>query len=170
MDFMTLAMARKYVADTVNALGAVKGAPCAIKSITEVIDGSEITFEWTGTDGAVQQSSIVIPHGAAEATYVNVADGETIRLKNDYVFVAPEALTTLTITLPDKVDLAFRSAVIFECGDTATALAYPDTIVWSGDNLDSGLKFVPVHSKRYHIDVWYDGAYVRANASGVIVP
>lgn len=63
MDMITLAAARKYVNDTANALGAVKGSPCTIKSITETDDGATVVFSWTGADGVEQTSSTFLPRG-----------------------------------------------------------------------------------------------------------
>ena len=54
MDMITLAAARKYVNDTANALGAVKGSPCTIKSITETDDGATVVVADNGA-GAVQR-------------------------------------------------------------------------------------------------------------------
>lgn len=66
MDVLTYAMARKYVNDTVNGLGAVKGAPCTISSIVEDSDGSTITFSWTGIDDTTQTQTLKIPYGISE--------------------------------------------------------------------------------------------------------
>ena len=63
MDMITLAAARKYVNDTAIALGAVKGSPCTIKSITETDDGATVVFSWTGADGVEQTSSTFLPRG-----------------------------------------------------------------------------------------------------------
>ena len=63
MDMITLAAARKYVNDTASALGAVKGSPCTIKSITETDDGATVVFSWTGADGVEQTSSTFLPRG-----------------------------------------------------------------------------------------------------------
>lgn len=51
MDVLSYAMSRKYVQDTANKLGAVKGAPCTIKNITAVEGGHNVEFSWTGEDG-----------------------------------------------------------------------------------------------------------------------
>lgn len=66
MDIVTLAAAKAYANNLANALGAVKGAPCTIKSITAVDDGQEIVFQWTGTDGTVQTATMLIPNGAVD--------------------------------------------------------------------------------------------------------
>lgn len=63
MDAATLAIAKRYVDETAQGLGAVKGAPCTIKSITETEDGSLITFGWVGSDGVEQTSSTLLPRG-----------------------------------------------------------------------------------------------------------
>lgn len=63
MDFATLAAAQNYVNKTAQSLGAVKGAPCTIKSIIEGEDGSTIVFSWTGADGTEQTRSTFLPRG-----------------------------------------------------------------------------------------------------------
>lgn len=65
MDIMTLAMAKAYVDDTANALGAVKGAPATIESITPVDGGNEVVFAWTGTDGTKQTQTMFVPSGSS---------------------------------------------------------------------------------------------------------
>ena len=57
------ALSKKYVEDTSISLGAVKGAPCTIKSITEVDGGQKVTFEWTGTSGTKQTSEMIVKNG-----------------------------------------------------------------------------------------------------------
>lgn len=63
MDAVTLGIAKKYVDETAKGLGAVKGAPCTIKSITEGEDGSTIIFAWTGADGTEQTGTTFLPRG-----------------------------------------------------------------------------------------------------------
>ena len=59
------ALSKKYVEDTSISLGAVKGAPCTIKSITEVEGGQKVTFEWTGTSGTKQTSEMTVKNGVS---------------------------------------------------------------------------------------------------------
>ena len=66
MDIVTYAAAKAYANNLANALGAVKGAPCTIKSIVTVDEGQEITFQWTGVDGAVQTETMLIPNGVVD--------------------------------------------------------------------------------------------------------
>jgi hypothetical protein len=63
MDMITLAMAKAYVDDTANALGAVKGSPATIESITPVDGGNEIVFSWTGADGTKQTQTMFVADG-----------------------------------------------------------------------------------------------------------
>lgn len=52
-------LANDNTAESLNGLGALKGAPCTIYNIEEIYDevdptvviGTKITFEWTGNDG-----------------------------------------------------------------------------------------------------------------------
>lgn len=70
MDLITLAAAKGYVGETAEGLGAVKGAPATIKSITEIDGGHRITFEWTGTSGTKQTSILDVMNG------INGTDGK----------------------------------------------------------------------------------------------
>lgn len=66
MDIRTLMAARLYVRDTALGLGAVKGSPCTITSITEKTDGIHIVFSWTGTDGTVATQTAIMPYVAVD--------------------------------------------------------------------------------------------------------
>lgn len=71
------ALSRSYTAKTADALGAVKGAPCTIKS-TEHKDGrNKIVFEWTGDSGAKQETTIYVYDGTP--IYVWEGDGTTYK-------------------------------------------------------------------------------------------
>lgn len=59
------ALSKQYVSDTADSLGAVKGAPCTIKSITKVDGGQKVTFEWTGTSGTKQTSEMTVKNGVS---------------------------------------------------------------------------------------------------------
>ena len=60
LDKKALAAAKRFTSDTADSLGAVKGAPCTIKSQTETDDSYIVTFEWTGTSGAKETSQLTI--------------------------------------------------------------------------------------------------------------
>lgn len=64
------ALSKKYTDNTTDALGGVKGAPATIKSITEIDGGHRVTFEWTGTSGKKETSTLDVMNG------VNGTDGK----------------------------------------------------------------------------------------------
>lgn len=64
------ALSKKYTDNTTDALGGVKGAPATIKSITEIDGGHRVTFEWTGTSGKKETSTLDVMNG------VNGQDGQ----------------------------------------------------------------------------------------------
>ena len=76
---VALNKAKKYVAESLDGLGAVKGSPCIIKSATVTESGTEIVFEWTGNSGVKENKSIFIKNGTdsviTEKTTVASEDG-----------------------------------------------------------------------------------------------
>lgn len=64
MDAATYILCKGYVKKTAAALGAVKGAPCTIKSITETTGGHTVTFEWVGDNDVKQTSTMFVADGA----------------------------------------------------------------------------------------------------------
>lgn len=116
MDVITYALAKKYVNKTASALGAVKGAPCTIKSITETDIEIIVVFGWTGTDGTSQTSTITIPKGtqgkSLEFQWRGTELGIRMEGDPDYEYVdlqgsSPTAIVekrdnVTTITVTDK--------------------------------------------------------------------
>ena len=103
IDIVTLALARKYVNETANALGAVKGAPCTIKAVEETDEGNTITFGWTGEDGTEQTTQITIKHGTGE---VDVSDA--LRRLEEGLDAADEAVQNAN----EAAELAKRAMFI----------------------------------------------------------
>ena len=60
-----LAIAKSYIKKSLEGVGALKGAPCTIKSIAEVDGGQKVTFEWTGTSGTKQTSEMIVKNGVS---------------------------------------------------------------------------------------------------------
>ena len=56
-------LSRKYTRDTAIGFGAVKGAPCKIKSIDKVADQNIITFEWENELGEIRISKMYVNDG-----------------------------------------------------------------------------------------------------------
>lgn len=58
------ALAKKYVKESLVGVGAIKGAPCTIQSITSDSDGnSVVTFKWTATDDTERTSTMTVLKG-----------------------------------------------------------------------------------------------------------
>lgn len=78
-DIEILSIAKTYVNETVIGMGALKGAPCQIKSIVENPAGVwTITFEWEDTTGATHTDALVLHDGAAASSYPSLSNLPTI--------------------------------------------------------------------------------------------
>lgn len=63
MDLVTLALAKKYTRDSLIGVGAIKGAPCQIKSIVKQNGVNIVTFLWQDNDGGQHESTLQIDDG-----------------------------------------------------------------------------------------------------------
>ena len=87
MDIATLAAAKRYTNETVIGMGALKGAPCTVKSVTPVTGGNEVILSWTATDGSIIENSFVVKDGVSvvgvsidtttNSLIVELSDGST---------------------------------------------------------------------------------------------
>ena len=84
MDIVTYALSKKYVAKSLDGLGALKGANCTIKSTTPKDDGTEIVFEWTGTSGTKETTTILVKNGEQGNGVVKVEKIKTVDLVDTY--------------------------------------------------------------------------------------
>ena len=84
MDILTYALAKKYVAQSLDGLGAVKGANCTIKSTTQKDDGTEIVFEWTGISGTKETTTILVKNGEQGNGITKVEKIKTVDLVDTY--------------------------------------------------------------------------------------
>ena len=75
MDIVSYALSKKYVAKSLDGLGALKGANCVIESIDTVPEGNRVTFSWTGTDGTIETSTMIVENGIDGNNGANGADG-----------------------------------------------------------------------------------------------
>ena len=58
-----LAVAKTYVNQTLVGMGALRGAPCTIKSMTKVGRLTTTVFEWTDTSGASHENTMLVYDG-----------------------------------------------------------------------------------------------------------
>ena len=59
----SLAVSKTFTKNTVIGMGAVKGAPCTVKSIEPVPTGNRITFEWEDKNGGKHTSDFTVKDG-----------------------------------------------------------------------------------------------------------
>ena len=63
MDAVTYALCKKYVKDSLIGIGALKGAPCEVKSVVKQDGQSVITLQWEDTTGATHESEVYVNDG-----------------------------------------------------------------------------------------------------------
>lgn len=96
MDLVTLSLAKKYVEDTANGLGAVKGSPATIESITPVEGGNEVVFAWTGTDGTKQTQTMFV----AEGKTTDATGGQySLVQNNDYAIAISDSEGNIAVAV-----------------------------------------------------------------------
>lgn len=98
MDAVSYILSRKYTEDTAIGLGAVRGKPCNIQSITPTDDGNRVTFRWTGDDGTVQTSAMLVKNGIDGESIVSIEIDTNNRLKC--------TLTDGTVIVTNPLDLS----------------------------------------------------------------
>lgn len=60
---ITKAVVEKYIRDTLDGMGALKGAPCTIKSITDITGGKRVTYEWKDNENVSHTATMDIMNG-----------------------------------------------------------------------------------------------------------
>ena len=112
IDVKTLSVAKKYVKDTSDSLGSLKGAPCTIKSITKVEGGQKVTFEWTGTSGTKQTSEMTVKNG------VSITDID-VNANNQIVFTMSDGSEIISGKIPTlKGDAGFSPTITENADNT----------------------------------------------------
>ena len=91
-------------------------------------------------------------------------------LKHNCEYRRPEpeffTSTWLQLNLPSAIPDDYISSLVFNSGNTATTLSYPQTIVFTGDDCIDNV-FVPKANTTYNVIFWYDGINVNAVSRGV---
>lgn len=62
-------LSKKYTDDSLIGMGALKGAPCKIKSIVKENGENIITFEWLDNDGGTHESILKVEDGTPIYTW-----------------------------------------------------------------------------------------------------
>lgn len=74
--------------------------------------------------------------------------------------------TDLQLRLPQSIPNDYISSLVFNSGNKATTLSYPQTILFTGDDCIDNV-FVPKANTTYNVMFWYDGINVNAVSRGV---
>ena len=90
----------------------------------------------------------------------------TLNLNNNTEYRCSTDMASLTINLPSTIPNNFIVWIVFPSGSTATSFNYPNTILWTGDDVSNNV-FTPVADKTYNTAIWYDGLNVNGVARGV---
>lgn len=62
-DFEIIGMLKSYVKNSLKGMGALKGAPCEIQSITETSGGHVVTFKWQDSEGETHTGTMPVENG-----------------------------------------------------------------------------------------------------------
>ena len=81
---IALNQAKKYTAESLDGLGALKGANCVIESVDTVPDGNRVTFSWTGISGTKETTTILVKNGEQGNGVVKVEKIKTVDLVDTY--------------------------------------------------------------------------------------
>lgn len=65
------ALSKKYTEDSLIGIGALKGAPCTIKSVIKENGQNIITFEWTDTEGGKHETKMYVEDGTPIYTWTS---------------------------------------------------------------------------------------------------
>ena len=135
MDVITLAVAKKYTKDSLKGAGALKGAPCTVKSTSYDADGNSIVvLEWSLTDGSKKTSTVTIKKGIDGKDGKDGEQGETgvsiagahFNSNGKIVFELSDGSETAPISLPSaSVDISPDSGNVIE--QRANGIFVPET-------------------------------------------
>ena len=164
LSIVTYALCKKYVDDTLQGGGALKGKNCTIDDISAITGGNRVTFKWTLDDGTVQTGYMDVMDGADGQDGVDGQDGQDgapgQQGPQGPTGPAGNGINTMEIRSINGVShliLTYTNApsVEVDCGiieSNGEGKVYHDDDDWTPITLDiNGLKhssFVPNNNKR----------------------
>ena len=103
-DVEIIGMLKSYIKATLVGMGALKGAPCQIKSLVEEPAGTyTITFSWVDTDDVEHTDSIVLQYLELGETSVTAYRGDRGKTAYDHSQISngtnPHATTANNVNL-----------------------------------------------------------------------
>ena len=130
----TYALAKKYTDKTVEGLGAIKGANCVVKETKTVDGGTEVTFEWTGTSGTKETTTIFVKNGEQGNGIAKIEKIKTVDLVDTYRMTFDDGSTfdyevaNGDSSLSGKIDIIKVNGVELPVVDKAVDIEIPDYI------------------------------------------
>ena len=130
----TYALAKKYTDKTVEGLGAIKGANCVVKETKTVDGGTEVTFEWTGTSGTKETTTILVKNGEQGNGIAKIEKIKTVDLVDTYRITFDDGSTfdyevvNGDSSLSGKIDIIKVNGVELPVVDNAVDIEIPDYI------------------------------------------
>ena len=75
-DVEIIGMLKSYINQTLVGMGALKGAPCTVKSVVDSGLNHTVTLEWTDNNGDTQTTDFVVKDGTNGTNGTNGKDGK----------------------------------------------------------------------------------------------
>ena len=162
MDIETLALARSYVRQSLNGVGALKGNPCRIKKIEEFEEYNLVTFAWTDNTGVERTSVMKVKNGTTGeggGTFTGKATVDCGGIKAGNTFDANsvqemfEAL--LSPKIPPKITFALNpSTTLYKKGTSISSIQLKATVTKGTDPLSK-------------VEFYRDGALINTISSDI---
>ena len=134
MDIVSYALSKKYVAKSLDGLGALKGANCIIESVETVPEGNRVTFSWTGISGATETTTILVKNGEQGNGIAKVEKIKTVDLVDTYRMTFDDGSTfeyevaNGDSSLGGKIDIVKVNGVELPVVDKAVDIKIPEYI------------------------------------------
>ncbi len=96
-DVEIIGMLKSYIAKTLVGMGALKGAPCTVKSVETSGGDHVVTLEWTDTNGDKQETEFTVSNGTNGTNGTDGTDGFS-----PTIVVKTSTDNTYILTITDK--------------------------------------------------------------------
>lgn len=134
MDIITYILSKKYTNDSLDGIGAVKGAPCRISKIEPIEGGNKITFAWTSNSGVESTNTLIVKDGEQGNGIAKVEKIKTVDLVDTYRMTFDDGSTfeyevaNGDSSLGGKIDIVKVNGVELPVVDKAVDIEIPEYI------------------------------------------
>ena len=134
MDIITYILSKKYTNDSLDGIGAVKGAPCRISKIEPIEGGNKITFAWTSNSGVESTSTLIVKDGEQGNGIAKIEKIKTVDLVDTYRMTFDDGttfdyeVTNGDSSLGGKIDTVKVNGVELPVVDKAVDIEIPEYI------------------------------------------